>query len=59
MECSFEVIYLYGGSGYRYCNYLYYDVYVVVGRVLFLFFLLEFINGVCGLRWMCCGGDVA
>ena len=27
---------------------------------LFLFlFLLEFINGVCGLRWICCGGDVA
>ena len=26
---------------------------------LFLFLFLEFINGLCGLRWMCCGGSVA
>jgi len=25
----------------------------------FSFSFLEFINGVCGLRWMCCGGIVA
>jgi len=27
--------------------------------VSFSFSFLEFINGVCGLRWMCCGEIVA
>ena len=27
--------------------------------VFFSFSFLEFINGVCGLRWMCCGESVA
>jgi len=36
-------------------NFLFFFVY----PPLFRFFFLEFINGVCGLRWMCCGGNVA
>ena len=30
VECCFEVIYLYGGSGCRDRDYLYYDVYFVI-----------------------------
>jgi len=45
-----------------FCNLSYFvSVFVCVFffLILFLCFFFEFITGVCGLRWMCCGGIVA
>jgi len=38
---------------------LFSPLYLALCLFLFLFQFLEFINGVCGLRWMCCGGIIA
>ena len=64
MECCFQVTYLYVGSRCRFRHYLYYRLLCVycffLNPPLFLFFVFGgFVNGVCGLRWMCCGGSVA